>query len=145
MNYTGHLIGGVVSATIIGGTSIYLTDFNYITSAIYSAITLGFALYPDLDIASKPSRFAFAIGIVLIPYLVYIGELSQALVLFLLIGLPKIFPHRGIVHTLKFGLLATLGVWYLIDPYTDINMYFVMISGMIGYMTHLILDKHIKL
>jgi membrane-bound metal-dependent hydrolase YbcI (DUF457 family) len=55
------------------------------------------------------------------------------------------FPHRGLVHTLRFGFLATLCWIFILNPYVHPNMVFTLIAGMIGYFTHLLLDSHVRL
>ena len=144
MNYKGHLIGGIVTSSLVAGGSFVLSG-NLVVAGVSALITLMAALYPDLDVASKPSRHAFLLGIPTILLMIYLGYYIVAILLFLLISIPKMFPHRGLVHTLKFGVLVSVCSWYIINPFLDISYYYVLGSSLLGYMTHLILDKHIRI
>lgn len=144
MNYKGHLIGGIVTSTLVaGGSFVYSGDF--IIAGVSAITSLIFSLYPDLDVASKPSRYAFLLGIPSILALIYMEYHFEAILGFVFISLPKAFPHRGLVHTLKFGLLASMCWLTIISTFINIEHYYVILSGFIGYTTHLSLDNHIRI
>jgi len=145
MNYAGHLTGGLVSAGIVGATTLAVTGFHHpIVAGVCAITTLVMALYPDLDIASIPSRMSFMIGIPAIIILILLHQLPQALALLAFITVPKMFPHRGFVHTLRFGLMATLCWIFILNPIHP-NLVFTLVAGIIGYLTHLLLDSHVRL
>lgn len=145
MNYKGHATGGAVVAIVATIVSYIYGGYDYITSAMCGVTAFVFALYPDLDIASKPSRYAYLLGIPAILYLIYETYYLVALLIFLFITVPKMFPHRGLVHTIKFGVVAVACWMYCIALFLDVNMYYILGAGMIGYLTHLISDKHVRL
>ena len=144
MNYKGHSIGGVVTSLLVAGGSFILSG-DLVIAGVCALTTFVFALYPDLDVASKPSRHAFWIGIPIILALVYYEYQFEAILTFLLISVPKMFPHRGLVHTFKFGILASVCLFYILEPFIDIEFYYIIVSSFVGYATHLILDNHIRI
>ena len=143
MKFEGHLNDGIVVELITLGVTT-IVSLNAMTGVVCGLVALVMSLYPDLDVASKPSRYAFIVGIPAILYFIYVGAYLQAVLTFLLIATPKAFPHRGLVHTLKFGMGATACLYFIIDHYTNAGMILIGGAGMLGYMTHLILDNHIK-
>jgi len=145
MNYAGHLTGGLVSASVVGATTFVMSGLNIGIGVTCAITTLVMALYPDFDIASTPSKHSFIIGIPTIILLMILHKTTQAMLVLGFIAIPKMFPHRGLVHTLKFGLLATICWIYILNPYMHVNMLFMIVAGMIGYLTHLILDNHVRL
>lgn len=145
MNYKGHRTCGIVIAIPVAIIACIFSGCDWITTLVCAFTAFWFALYPDLDIASKPSRYAYIVGIPTSIYLIYTEHILQGILTILFITVPKIFPHRGLVHTLKFGLLASLCWIYMIEPFVDINTYFVGVSAMLGFVTHLILDRHIRI
>lgn len=148
MNYAGHLTGGLVSAGIIGCTSFVMSGLNLSIGALCAVTTLIMALYPDFDTASTPSKHSFMVGIPAIIILGLLHRIPEALMLLAFIAVPKMFKHRGFVHTLRFGAMAT-SLWIIIlsplNHYIHMNYLFIFVSGMIGYFTHLLLDSHVRL
>ena len=144
MNFKGHSIGGVVSATIVTITTITLTS-SIIDGLLYGFIAYMFALYPDVDIKSTSLRIWLFVAISFALYLFYLDDIYRGAITVGLILLPMFFKHRGMAHTLKFGLLAAGACYYVITEYYSINNIYFISSAMIGFITHLILDKHIKL
>ena len=149
MNYAGHLTGGLVSAGIVGATTLAVTGFHHpIVAGVCAITTLVMALYPDLDNASIPSKQSFIIGIPAIIILMLLHHVPQAMMVLAFIAVPKMFKHRGFVHTLRFGAMATV-LWIILlsslSHYIPMNYIFIFISGIIGYFTHLLLDSHVRL
>jgi membrane-bound metal-dependent hydrolase YbcI (DUF457 family) len=145
MNYAGHLTGGLVSAGIVGCTSFVMSGLNISIGALCAVTTLIMALYPDFDVASTPSKYSYIIGIPTIIGCMYFGKIFTAMLVLAFIGIPKMFTHRGFVHTLRFGFMATICWILILNPYIGVNVMFTLIAGMIGYLTHLLLDSHMRL
>jgi len=146
MNYSGHLCGGIVTSTIMTGASLVYSGMNFVLAGICGITTLIFSLYPDLDSSSTPSRHAFIVSIPIICLLIYLHHYIEAILLLILIVVPKMFIHRGLVHTLKFGFGSSI-VWFFILNLLPVNIPYLYIasSTLIGYMTHLILDSHVRI
>ena len=145
MNYAGHLTGGLVAAGIVGATSFVMSGLNIGIGAVCAVTTLVMALYPDFDIASTPSKYSYIIGIPAIILCMFFNKIQTAMLILAFIAVPKMFPHRGLVHTLRFGALATICWIFIFNPYLHVNLMFTFIAGMIGYLTHLLLDSHVRL
>ena len=146
MNYQGHLYGGIATSAIVAGTSLFYGHTDYSVSIVCAATTLVFSLYPDLDTSSTPSKYAFILGIPLIVWFIFKTHYIPAFLSLMFISIPKMFPHRGLVHTLRFGLFASI-VWFFILQVLPVNIEYIYIgvSSLIGYMTHLILDSHVRI
>lgn len=145
MNYKEHRNAGIGVGVILSVIIGYLTSFDIKSVLLTFWTTLIFSLYPDLDIASKPSRYSMIIGIISTIYLYYINNIEAMMILIGFITIPRLFKHRGMVHTIKFGILATYAWFYFINLFTYVNIYYIMIPGIIGYITHLLLDNNIKI
>jgi len=145
MNYKGHLTGGIITSTLVAGGSLFLSGYDWVVAGVCWITTLIFSLYPDLDISSKPSGYAYIMGIPMITALWYTEHSLEALLLALFITIPKVFPHRGLVHTLKFGVLASLCWIFILISFYGVSYYFIGVASMLGFTTHLILDKHIRI
>lgn len=144
MKYKGHLYGGILTSLLLaGGLFTYKHDWE--TIGICGITSLIMSLYPDLDIASKPSRYAYILGIPAIIALAYFGLTLQAILLFTFIAVPKAFPHRGFVHTLRFGLIASTCWMVLLYPFVVVEEIYVIGAGLVGYFTHLLLDNSVRL
>jgi len=148
MMYAEHLIGGLVSAGIVGGTTFVMSGLNPLVAGVCAVTTLVMSLYPDFDNASIPSKQSFIIGIPAIIILMLLHHVPQAMMVLAFIAVPKMFKHRGFVHTLRFGAMATV-LWIILlsslSHYIPMNYLFIFISGIIGYFTHLLLDSHVRL
>jgi len=146
MNYKSHMIGGIITSTISLILIYLFTDMmTNRTELIYPITVFIFSLYPDLDTASKPSRHYYIIGILLFIYLVHIYMIFSSFLVILFITLPKMFPHRGFVHTIRFSIISGAIYYGIIYNIIDVEFKYIMASVVIGYLTHLTLDKHIKL
>jgi len=146
MKFKEHLIGGIVSG-ILTSIGMYLYTKDIELSIISILIVIIMALYPDMDIASKSKRYVSILSSIFLIFLIYNNNIysyaGYATLIFIL--LPNLFKHRGLTHTIKFGVFISYILYYMINGYYTINVIYVMIPAIIGYITHLILDKHIKL
>jgi len=144
MNFKGHSVGGIISATVVT-IGCYTTSQSIQHSILYGITTYLFSLYPDLDIKSKSQKIWLIIGIIISGYLMSINDINHGFVMIGIFIIPQLFKHRGIVHTLKFGAVISYAWYYVLYGFINIDLMYTMVSGMIGYTTHLLLDKHIKL
>jgi len=146
MNYEEHAVGGLVSATIVTTGVAYYTR-NIVLSVISFVMTLFMSLYPDMDTGSKSRRYITLLGVLSIGYLVYTGSgyLLEAIYISSLLIIPGLFKHRGFTHTLLFGGIISYFIYYISSTFIDASYIYFIIPGVIGELTHLILDKHIRL
>jgi len=146
LNYKEHSIGGIIISIMIF-LSLLIYTRNITTALSCSGVSYIMALYPDMDISSISKRIITIGTLIIIGYLVYIGGIYQQSILILsgLIIIPNIFKHRGVVHTLKFGVLVSYLIYIVLSNYIDIYYGYVVGAGVVGYMTHLMLDDHIRI
>lgn len=144
-NYDGH-IKGAVSATIISGISgSFLVYYNYIEldSVLLGSISsFLFALFPDIDTKSKPSKYFYSALIIFLSYLFFIGNHYLANIVAIFSLIPQILKHRGLLHYKTTATILPTFIFYyyytgVIDEY---NSLFIYTSSVLGYYIHLYLD-----
>lgn len=141
MNFKGHLIGGCVTASV---TSIYMIKSGYepLTVASGAVFAVIASLFPDTDIKSVPSKFFYvaAIFVIIGSAISFNWPITALAVVLVLVS--ALSPHRGITHSLLFAgafafLVPTIVLGYYIQS--------ICVCGLLGYLTHLVLDRHFKL
>ena len=145
MMYRGHCIGGFITSIMVSaGVMLYTSDITIALIAI--AVSFVTALYPDMDTGSKARRHLTILGVLGASILAWLGGYEAVIgIILLLLTIPNLFKHRGMVHTLKFGLFVSYCIFLGISFVYEIHYGYVITAGMLGYLTHLILDRHIKL
>lgn len=144
MNYKSHLNGGIIASCFTAGGFLILS-LNPIIALICGLVTLVMSLYPDLDTSSKPSRYFYIAGIPTAIYLFYTGQIIPASIVTGLLVIPKFFKHRGFVHTIRYGIIASACIGYMLFPLVGIwALWMIIGSGIVGYMTHLVMDGHVR-
>jgi hypothetical protein len=117
VNFRGHTIGGVISATAVAGISIVVqyTPINSSTiqqfikaplsleGAIPTLIALFLitwfmALFPDLDTASIPQRWFFRAVFVILALLYFYRQMEWFAILSFAAISPVLHKHRGWTH-----------------------------------------------
>lgn len=133
MNFKGHFIGGLI--TILTYLYVLKKYFAVPDSAIIWITIIGIitSLIPDIDTESR-------IRNIIEPFLIIVGIAYVFINIYVVIGIIiavtsyRLAEHRGIMH----------------NPILHIIIFFVMVwftgwqialSQIIGYSTHLILDK----
>ncbi len=149
---------GVVSA--IGVVTLAFShEFGFLV-AIFLAAALGSVL-PDIDSDSGvPFHITFGALSLVVGSLVFLdlsrsGSYSWGMVLFwsvaalafiwLVVGavFKRFTKHRGMAHSIPAALLFGLSVFFLATHFSwsDVDSFLLAISGMAGYLVHLILDE----
>ncbi len=145
MNYGAHKIAGAISSLGVGAY-LYSEQTSMLTIAISAISTYIFSLYPDTDIKSSSSKTIYMLGLPFVIYLFAVNHLVLAFLLCLTLAIPLFSDHRGFTHTLV-SLILNSVIWGYIINVTNPNIPFnvIVFSSAIGYITHLILDRHIKI
>ena len=144
MNWRAHLVIGLILCAIL----FYLLGTGIFDLLIFSLFGGLCALAPDLDHdMSKGRKIMDAVAILLSLILAYFasgGTILSMLIIFLaLVGLYfvlfKLFKpkHRGITHTLVACFGFSVLIFFLAGK-------MFAIAGFIGYLSHLIADRQIK-
>lgn len=146
-NFDGHYRGGVIGS-LVTVTCVSLTgERDILTLAAAGLSTLTFALFPDIDIKSTPSKLFYSAFLVYLGTLYYVKEFKLATISSMIAILPQVTKHRGIFHSIISAILIPAYPFYLahIDC-IDIRLATILwVSGMTGYFIHLMLDKKLKL
>jgi hypothetical protein len=148
-------VGHIIFASIMSFLFIYLTiylglswfEFNFKSIALISIIIAFYSILPDIDHKNSSITWLF-IGIGLLGVLLGIIQLflnienpNPLIVLCFSAGLLLItfiagnfLKHRGIVHTIQFGLISSLPVYILS------HSFFYAILAYVVWHSHLIGD-----
>ena len=150
MNHTQHAIAGAISVTVfIILMHILYGWFNIDIRTIISliCITYIFSLLPDIDTRASQITWLFlGIGIVGILISVinsyysfipvgYNIMIPSIVLLVLTFVCAKYAKHRGIIHTIRIGLVFSSLVYFIIPDWK------LCIVAMIAYYSHLVCDK----
>ncbi len=145
MDWKAHFIFGFLLFLLFG--YFLLNIFDSITLLFYSFLCGLFALIPDLDHELSKSRkildklvptISFVLG-----YIYFNNILNSIYLTILVSGIYFIFfaflkpKHRGITHSILF-LLVCFAIIYFFNNFLGIVFF-------IGYLSHLLLDRTLKL
>ena len=139
MMFEKHLRAGVSTAIIPATLAYYYIDIKLALASFIASVL--FSLYPDLDTGSVSRRgisiFLSAVTVTLYQY----GYSESAIGILALLIVPNFFKHRGFTHTIL-GMIVFVGVFYISAGYCIgfEGLWPLGIAGVIGYLTHLILD-----
>jgi len=163
MNWNMHII--MTMFFILGGAFLVMNagilnlgDYSVLLALFVVFAALG-SLLPDIDHKdSKITRIVHSVSLIIAlgAALIFGGTLAEKAVLFgilfIVVGIAMwffrfIFPHRGFVHSLTFGVgvSAVLAiVLYIFGEGVGITEAFVIFVGTLaGYESHLICDGYI--
>lgn len=152
MNKKGHRILGLIFALAfifgLGYLEKDIIQFGVSSLFIVSFIITVYSILPDIDHPSGTMTWWFlglgilglVFSIILMFFQVNIWlTILIVSVLFLLLTFlaAHIIPHRGFIHSISFGILAVLPLWYLF------NNIFYCLLGYVVWHSHLIGDGYI--
>lgn len=133
MNFEFHSVLGASTAGITS-LAVFVITKDSSVSLLCAGIVFLMSLFPDLDTASKPSRyfaiFCLSVSIVLMIFEQYY-YISMICIPFLCM---KVGKHRGWTHK------YTLPLGFLIIAYIFPNVDLIWISFSIGLITHYACD-----
>ncbi|PIN85714.1 MAG: hypothetical protein COV47_00660 [Candidatus Diapherotrites archaeon CG11_big_fil_rev_8_21_14_0_20_37_9] len=146
MNWPSHLAFGLVLyAAFIFSSIFFGYHLEVLTIAIGAIITIPYALLPDIDHdMSKISQVVeiLFLGATVVAIAGYFYSKKEELLmvagfLVALLFVTKFLRHRGITHTIRFGIAAAL-------PLALANPLYAVFA-FIAFMSHLAADMHLKL
>lgn len=131
-SYRIHLIASIFTFFL----SLIILDFlNHESNIFYLAfVCLIYSLLPDID-TRKSVVWKLITSLFVIFGIIFFSYIFAFLLLIALI-LISLLKHRGFTHTILSALILSLPLLY-ID-------YGLFIAGLLSYVSHLILDNHIK-
>lgn len=141
-DFKGHRNLGLLSSIVV---MIVLLLLRHTIPIILTCgfITLLFSIFPDIDTKSTPSKLFYSLIIVYLTYTYIITKQYRIANLVAIISLiPQILTHRGILHSPITALVLPACVFIVFPGLYSIDINIIMyLSGVMGYMTHLILDR----
>lgn len=144
MNWKQHIIAGLVATSIVCFIFIYnKTNLQFITYIFFYLTSIVYSLLPDIDSPiSKAREFATIFLLSIALYFVIlqrtnfaIGTLS-ALILIWSLNSIKGFGHRGMLHSVQWGILLSIPLLFIDWRYCVI--------ALSNYLTHFVMDGLIK-
>ena len=149
MNWKSHILFGMLLSMIV----FYIIGIDFYELIVYGVFAGIFALVPDLDHELSKGKkildIVFSLVILAILYWleckgicipspnIFVNWLMVLGIYFLVFRFfkPK---HRGMTHSIVFAVILASGLFFLVG-------YKMALAGFIGYCSHLIGDKEIKL
>ena len=152
MNYPGHVLVGVIAGALLA-LVVAADPFMFFTIVFISAFA---ALVPDIDHENSKMRKFMDLGVPIFGFffsfssmctgvscgvenwhVLLVNTLAITGLYMILITYTKP-KHRGVTHTLAFAVLFGIALWLFAEPV-------FALAGFVGYASHLVADKHIKL
>ncbi|RKZ11176.1 hypothetical protein DRQ25_00230 [Candidatus Fermentibacteria bacterium] len=146
MNFGGHLAGGFLTAVVVTAVLYFFGLFENLHWLWGIPLCVLYSLIPDLDHPNSRIRKYFEI-FALCCILLSSYAMSQNYVLLWQGALVSMFfagmllfvwtqRHRGTFHTLFFGYIISLPLMLFEGVY--------VVYALLGFITHLILDKKVR-
>jgi len=136
MKYYTHMLFGMILAFFAYFVMLYLDLIGEFDMLFAICLVIIYSILPDIDIRkSKIRRFVMPILIFLVLLMYYIQNFLVMLSLLVLIAFIYMLKHRTFTHTIFFAVLVSLPLQNLV----------YIILGFVAYLSHLILDRHVKM
>jgi|SRR5579875_115606 membrane-bound metal-dependent hydrolase YbcI (DUF457 family) len=146
--YKGHLVGGSVAFTlyIIALVVFFSFEPGFKVLTWFGLCMLG-ALWPDVDTNSLGQKLFYGIFLILDAFFLLTKHYKDAALLGFFALLPIVGKHRGWTHTIwaAFVVPSPLLLLPVIRPGLNAGGLEYYIPVVIGYLSHLILDRELKL
>ena len=146
--YKTHLAGGVFAFVIYLAVLAVFFSYKptYATLIWFGLCILG-SIWPDIDTNSTAQKLFYGFFLVLDLIFLIAGQYKKAAILGLFALLPIIGKHRGWTHSISaaFIIPSPLIVLPVVKPDLNVGGLEYYIPVVIGYLSHLVLDKEFKL
>ena len=152
-NYRGHIAGGAVSGLIVAGAHYYTSGQGIVDTLLLDAdwqlvlglvaVSILFALWPDVDTNSKAQNLFFRVAFLLDAALILSGFFLSAALLGLLAMTPILGKHRGWTHSKLAVVLVPSPIIvlpYLANSEVGLIGLLFYFASVAGYFSHLLLD-----
>jgi len=146
MDFKEHAIGGASASLVAGVGTMYFT--GDIVTSIFGAVTaMAGATSPDIDTASKPSRWFARLGIFVSVILMWIDANREAAITGIIYMAFSSDKHRGWTHSWWFAIACFVASFIAYSrialPYIGVlPIYFILAASFgLGLITHFILDR----
>lgn len=146
--YKGHLAGGASAFVIYIIVLVVFFSYkpSYSTLIWFGLCILG-SIWPDIDTNSFAQKLFYGFFLVLDGIFLLSGRYREAALLGFFALLPIIGKHRGWTHSISaaFIIPSPLIILPVIKPELNAGGLEYYTPVVIGYLSHLILDKQFKL
>ncbi len=146
--YKGHLAGGIFAFTLYVLALVIFYSFEPNPNILiwFGLCMLG-ALWPDVDTNSLGQKLFYGIFLILDSFFLLAGLYKEAALLGFFALLPIVGKHRGWTHTIwaAFVIPSPLLLLPILKPELEVGGLEYYIPIVIGYLSHLILDRELKL
>jgi len=146
--YKGHLAGGAFAFIIyLAALIVFFAYKPTFEVLIWFGICILGSIWPDVDTNSLGQKLFYGFFIVLDAVFLITGRFKEAAVLGFFALLPVVAKHRGWTHSLSAAFLvpSPLLVLPMINPALSAGGLEYYTPAVIGYLSHLILDREFKL
>lgn len=146
--YKTHLAGGVFAFVIY--LAVLAVFFSYkptYSTLIWFGLCILGSIWPDIDTNSTAQKLFYGFFLVLDFIFLIAGQYKKAAILGFFALLPIIGKHRGWTHSISaaFIIPSPLIVLPVVKPDLNVGGLEYYIPVVIGYLSHLVLDKEFKL
>ena len=135
-------MGGATTAFVATACGLYQGSFKIEECLTAGGLSFLFAIFPDVDIKSRPSFYLYSLLAGFLFYAYATGQYKLGLIVAGLGITPQLVKHRGIFHSWLFALALPASVFafhFMGYLRLDLALY-LYLSGVAGYTTHLLLD-----
>jgi len=146
--YKGHIAGGIFAFTIYLVVLVIFFSFKpTLNVLIWFGLCILGSIWPDIDTNSFGQKLFYGFFLLLDTILLLSGRYKEAALLGFFALLPVLSKHRGWTHSITAAFLvpSPLIILPLIKPELKAGGFEYYIPVVIGYLSHLILDRKFKL
>lgn len=146
--YRAHLAGGVFAFVIyLVALAVFFSYKLTFETLIWFGLCILGSIWPDIDTSSTAQKLFYGFFIVLDVIFLIAGQYKKAAILGFFALLPIIGKHRGWTHSISaaFIIPSPLIVLPVIKPELNAGGLEYYIPVVIGYLSHLVMDKEFKL
>lgn len=146
--YKGHIAGGTFAFAIyIVALVIFFSFEPKLDVLIWFGLCMLGALWPDVDTNSFGQKLFYGVFLILDSYFLLAERYKEAALLGFFALLPIVGKHRGWTHTIwaAFVVPSPLLLLPVIRPELNVGGLEFYIPVVIGYLSHLVLDRELKL
>jgi membrane-bound metal-dependent hydrolase YbcI (DUF457 family) len=146
--YKGHIAGGAFAFIIYIAVLVVFFAFKPSYEVlIWFGLCILASIWPDIDINSNAQKLFYGFFLVLDGVFLISGRYKEAALLGLFALLPILGKHRGWTHSISAAFLvpSPLIVLPLIKPELGAGGLEYYTPAVIGYLSHLIMDRQFKL
>ena len=146
--YKGHIAGGTVAFILyVVVLAIFFSFTLKIEVLVWFGLCILGALWPDVDTNSFGQKLFYGAFLILDSFFLLTERYKEAALLGFFALLPIVGNHRGWTHRIwaAFAVPAPLLLLPLIKPDLNVGGLEYYIPVVIGYLSHLVLDRELKL